>query len=112
MSGAPLTTGAPAAPEPLLVDARTAAGMLSVSERLLWSWTKAGEIGVVRIGKRVLYPVQGLRDWVAALTVGGPVMNAPASIETPSPHDLKHPQGGPPVRPPTGTNSPDVEGDH
>lgn len=34
---------------------------------------------------------------------------ATACIETPPPHDLKHPPAGPPVRPPTGTNSAEVE---
>src|SRR5690606_25392586 len=83
-------------PEPLLVDARTAAGMLSVSERLLWTWTQAGEIACVRIGRRVLYPVQGLRDWVAAHTTGGPA----AGIGTPPQHDLNHRRAEPPVTTP------------
>lgn len=99
MSFAPFQGAPPTEPEALLVDVRTAAKMLSVSERLLWSWTKAGQIGSVHIGRRVLYPVQGLRDWVAARTHGGPAATAPA-IETPSEHDLKHRPAEPPVTTP------------
>lgn len=112
MTAAARTLGGDTGPEPLLVDARTAAGMLGVSERLLWSWTKSGEIGNVRIGRRVLYPVQGLKDWVGAHTVGGPAGVAPqsASPETPSAEGLKHPPAGPPVRPPTGRTLGAVEG--
>ena len=51
-------------PEPLLVDAPTAAKMLAVSERTLRRLTTGGEIGVVRIGRRTLYSVEALRKWV------------------------------------------------
>jgi excisionase family DNA binding protein len=39
--------------------------MLGISERLLWTWTHAGTIPHVRIGSRVLYPVEQLRQWLS-----------------------------------------------
>ena len=48
----------------LTVSRREAAEMLGISERLLWTWTSTGEIPHVRIGARVLYPVEQLRDWL------------------------------------------------
>lgn len=50
--------------EKLTVNRREAAAMLGISERLLWTWTNAGEIPHVRIGTRVLYPVSVLREWL------------------------------------------------
>jgi hypothetical protein len=38
--------------------------MLGISERLLWTWTNAKSIPHVRIGARVLYPVDELRRWL------------------------------------------------
>lgn len=68
----PLTTPAPDA---LLIPARDAARMLSVSERTLFTMTAPrGPIVPVRIGKadsgnpRVLYSVERLRDWIAKQT--------------------------------------------
>jgi excisionase family DNA binding protein len=48
----------------LLVDARTAAKMLGVCQRTLWRLTDIGELPHVRIGRRVLYCPQQLREWV------------------------------------------------
>jgi len=48
----------------LLIDARDAARLLSISPRTLWSLTKAGKIPVVRIGRRVLYATDTLRAWI------------------------------------------------
>ena len=51
--------------ELLLVDARTAAGLLSISERQLWALTKDGQIACVRVGKRgIRYDPVDLRDFV------------------------------------------------
>ena len=47
---------------------RDAAKALGIGERLLWSKTNAGEIPHLRIGKAVLYPVDALREWLAAQT--------------------------------------------
>jgi excisionase family DNA binding protein len=52
------------APSPLAVNRREAAAMLGISERLLWTWTNTGTIPHVRIGTRVLYPVEQLRQWL------------------------------------------------
>lgn len=49
---------------PLAVGRAEAAAMLGISERLLWTWTKSGMIPHVRIGTRVLYPVEQLRVWL------------------------------------------------
>lgn len=51
--------------EPLAVNARDAAALLGVSQRLLWTWTHAGQIPHVRLGRRVLYPVDELRKWLS-----------------------------------------------
>lgn len=48
----------------LAVGRSEAAEMLGISERLLWTWTNAGSIPHVRIGARVLYPVDELRRWL------------------------------------------------
>jgi excisionase family DNA binding protein len=50
--------------ERLLVDAPEAARLLSISLRLLWTYTADGRIPSVRIGRRVLYPVAKLRAWL------------------------------------------------
>ena len=49
----------------LALSPRAAAKALGISERLLWSKTNCGEIPHVRIGKRVLYPVGSLKEWLA-----------------------------------------------
>lgn len=55
-------------PERLTVNRREAAAMLGISERLLWTRTNAGEIPHVRIGSRVLYPVDELKQWLSDQT--------------------------------------------
>jgi excisionase family DNA binding protein len=57
--------------EPLLVDVPAASKLLGISDRTLWSMTKAGEVPCVRLRRRVLYAPQALRDWVAARAEGG-----------------------------------------
>ena len=59
-----------ARPERLTVNRREAAAMLGISERLLWTWTNAGHVPHVRIGARVLYPVEALRQWLDQQTNG------------------------------------------
>lgn len=60
-----VTMNEPLAGEKLAVGERRAAELIGVSDRTLWGWRKTG-IGprFVRVGKRVLYPVDGLRDFV------------------------------------------------
>jgi excisionase family DNA binding protein len=50
--------------EKLLLDPRSAAKVLSVSPRTLWSLTHCGEIKAVRIGRLVRYPIEALREFV------------------------------------------------
>jgi excisionase family DNA binding protein len=50
--------------EPMLLTARQAARVLSISERTLWSLTKDGQIPAVRIGRAVRYDPEDLRRWI------------------------------------------------
>jgi excisionase family DNA binding protein len=43
---------------------RKAAKALSISERTLWTLTKAGRVPHVRVGRAVLYPVDALRAFL------------------------------------------------
>ena len=47
----------------LLVDTREAARLLNISTRTLWTLTARGELPSVRIGRRVLYRVETLREF-------------------------------------------------
>lgn len=49
----------------LLVTATEAARMLSISERLLWSFTKQKKIKAVRLGRAVRYAVSALEEFVS-----------------------------------------------
>ena len=51
--------------EPMAVDARTAAKALGVSERTVWTLKDRGELPTVRIGRRVLYRVTDLHEFLA-----------------------------------------------
>jgi excisionase family DNA binding protein len=62
---------------PLLLDAagdlptlalrpREAAKALGVSERTLWQLTKDHKIPHVRLGRAIIYSVEGLRGWLKA----------------------------------------------
>ena len=46
------------------LSAKEAAVYLGVSERHLWTQTKARRIPHVKIGRRVLYPVKELDAWL------------------------------------------------
>jgi predicted DNA-binding transcriptional regulator AlpA len=57
----------PNEPQPLLVNAKTAAAMCSKSLRCWRSWNAAGWIPrPVRIGRSTLWRADELREWVAA----------------------------------------------
>jgi len=56
--------------ERLTVSRAEAAEMLGISARLLWTWTNAGHVPHVRIGARVLYPIDALRQWLDEQTSG------------------------------------------
>lgn len=48
--------------ERLAVNAREAAGMLGISERSLWTRVSEGAIPTKRLGGRVLFPIDALRE--------------------------------------------------
>ncbi len=48
----------------LLLNATEAAHSLKISDRTLWSMTKAKQIPCVRIGNRVLYDPRDLLRWI------------------------------------------------
>jgi len=50
---------------PMAYGAKEAARVLGIGVRLLWTKTNSGEIPHFRLGRRVLYPVDQLRDWMA-----------------------------------------------
>jgi hypothetical protein len=52
--------------EPLLISEREAARLLDVCERTLFTMRQRGDIPCLRIGRRNLYSVQSLRDWIRA----------------------------------------------
>ena len=50
--------------ESLALSPREAARALGISPRTLWEHTKRGTIPHVRLGRRILYPTQELREWL------------------------------------------------
>ena len=50
--------------EPIAVNSANAAKMLGVSSKTLASWTKKGLIPHRRIGGRILYSVEGIKELV------------------------------------------------
>lgn len=49
---------------PLLVNARTAAAILCISERTLWTLTDQRDVPCVRIGRAVRYDRRDLMAWI------------------------------------------------
>lgn len=47
------------------------AKVLGIGERKLWELTNRNEIPCVRIGRRVLYPVDLVREWLAKQATKG-----------------------------------------
>ena len=54
----------------LLLTAREAAALLSISPRKLWSLTASRELPCLRIGRSVRYSVESIRSFVAAKSGG------------------------------------------
>jgi len=48
----------------LALRPREAARALGISERTLWAWTHDGTVPHVRVGRTIMYPVDGLREWL------------------------------------------------
>ncbi len=55
-------------PEPLLVDVRVAARLLSVCERTVWNMAKRGELPSLRIGRAVRFSVDDIKAWIQRQT--------------------------------------------
>lgn len=55
---------------PLLIDTREAARLLRISERLLWTLTRKGNVKCVRLGRRVLYDPADLRELIERMKSG------------------------------------------
>ncbi|MDB5325432.1 MAG: Helix-turn-helix domain protein [Phycisphaerales bacterium] len=53
----------------LALDPRGAARALGISPRTLWAYTKSARIPHLRVGRRVIYPVDALRDWMKKATI-------------------------------------------
>lgn len=63
-----------AALPPLAVSDSEAARLLSVSVRTLYNWRQAKTgPAYCRVGNKLLYPVDGLHQWLASQTIGGHV---------------------------------------
>lgn len=68
----PLPSPVPVPAQPrLALSPKEAAVALGVSERLLWSLTAAGEVPHTRLGRRVIYPHDLLKRWLADRAEGG-----------------------------------------
>lgn len=57
--------------ERLLLPPREAARALAISERTLWTFTQAGEIPAIRIGRSVRYDPADLKAWIAKAKAAG-----------------------------------------
>jgi excisionase family DNA binding protein len=55
----------------LLIDAKAAARLLGIGERLLGLMTASGEIPSLKVRRRRLYPVESLRRWIEVRSGGG-----------------------------------------
>jgi len=64
-----MPTDAPTAPAPLVLDSLHASRVLGIGQRTLTSLVARREIPVVRIGRRLLFSVDDLRDFVASCRV-------------------------------------------
>lgn len=61
----------PTAGQQLALGPVDAARALGISTRHLWSLTQRGAIPVARIGRRTIYPVAALNEWLAGQIGGG-----------------------------------------
>jgi excisionase family DNA binding protein len=55
--------------ERLLVKADDLAIMLGISVKTVWNLEKRGELPHINIGRRVLFPVDEIRRWIAERTI-------------------------------------------
>ena len=59
--------------KPLSYRPKQAAEALGISERMLWSLTRSGEIPHVKTRRVTLYPVALLRSWLEAQAINPPM---------------------------------------
>jgi excisionase family DNA binding protein len=50
--------------EPILIGAREAAKALGVCERTVWTLTQDEGLPFIKVGRRVLFDPQDLKEWV------------------------------------------------
>ncbi len=55
--------------KPLLITAREAAQLLSISERTLWDITNRGDLRRVKVGRLVRYDPRDLKAWIESVKV-------------------------------------------
>lgn len=55
----------------LALRPKDAARSLGVGARMLWTMTASGQIPHVRLGRRILYPLRELQDWLTKRATGG-----------------------------------------
>ncbi len=67
-------------PGQLLLDVNAMARALSVSPRTVAELTRLGKLPHVRLQRRVLYPLDRVRDYIASITKGGPGHDASAPL--------------------------------
>ena len=48
----------------LAVNAREAARLLGVCEKTLWNWSRRELVRTVKVGRRVLYPIAALNEFL------------------------------------------------
>lgn len=61
-----MRTNIPTTPDPLALRLKDAARAMGIGQRKLWALTQPrGPIPAVKIGTCVVYPVDGLRKWLA-----------------------------------------------
>lgn len=58
-------------PSALLIGIRQAAALLGISERKLWEMANSGKMPCLRIGTRLLFSPNQLRQWVDNNMEGG-----------------------------------------
>jgi excisionase family DNA binding protein len=62
---------APASVHSLLLSLEQVRRELNLGRRKIWEMCNAGELPIVRVGRRVLVPRAGLEAWIEANTQGG-----------------------------------------
>ena len=67
----------------LAVRLTEAAKILSVSPRSLWQWAKDRKVPFVRIGRTVLFPIEGLKAWLKEQSCTGTTAGPKTCVDKP-----------------------------